>query len=57
MLIVFPAKVPIQRAMVDQELLSSSEKQWLTEHNNLCKKVLLPLVEHDKRARKYLMKQ
>ncbi|KAK4051449.1 hypothetical protein OIV83_002933 [Microbotryomycetes sp. JL201] len=49
--------VPIQTKMVDWSLLSSDEKRWLKEHNKECRRKLMPLVEHDKRAVRYLRSQ
>ncbi|KAK4057144.1 hypothetical protein OIO90_001639 [Microbotryomycetes sp. JL221] len=49
--------VPIQTKMVEWTLLGRQEKEWLREHNDKCKRVLLPLIKGDKRAIKYLSKQ
>jgi Xaa-Pro aminopeptidase len=50
-------QVPIQSKMVDWALLNHVERKWLRDHNALCRKKLLPLVEGDKRAVKYLKRQ
>lgn len=49
--------VPIQTRMVDWALLSKEEKGWLKAHNDTCRKSLMPLIKHDKRAVKYLSRQ
>lgn len=50
-------QVPIQKSLVDWELLSSREKQWLKSHNNSCKQAILPLIQNDRRAVKWLKRQ
>ncbi|CDZ98370.1 creatinase aminopeptidase [Phaffia rhodozyma] len=51
-------RVPILPSLVDKSLLSLAEKQWLKNHNELCKKDLMPLLtdEGDGLARKFLGK-
>ncbi|KAM0789169.1 hypothetical protein ACM66B_000017 [Microbotryomycetes sp. NB124-2] len=50
-------RVPIQTKMIEWESLSREEKKWIKEHNDECRRALMPLVKHDKRAVKYLNKQ
>ncbi|GAA6006111.1 hypothetical protein JCM11491_002034 [Sporobolomyces phaffii] len=49
--------VPIQTKMVDFSLLSKEETQWLKLHNESCRAKLGPLLNHDKRALKWLARQ
>ncbi|GJN92494.1 hypothetical protein Rhopal_005524-T1 [Rhodotorula paludigena] len=48
--------VPIQTRMVEWGLLSREERKWLEEHNRTCRDKLLPLVQDDKRAVRWLKK-
>jgi Xaa-Pro aminopeptidase len=51
--------VPIQASLVDFTLLSKEEAQWLKDHNDLCIKEVMPLLNRtgDEKARKWLKKQ
>lgn len=48
--------MPIQTRMVEWGLLSREERKWLEEHNRTCRDKLLPLVQDDKRAVRWLKK-
>jgi Xaa-Pro aminopeptidase len=52
-------KVPIATNLVDFGLLSPVERKWLKDHNELCRKALLPLLRgpDDAEARRWLKKQ
>jgi Xaa-Pro aminopeptidase len=52
-------RVPIQASLVDFTLLSKEEAQWLKDHNDLCIKEVMPLLNRtgDEKARKWLKKQ
>lgn len=50
-------QIPIQKSLVDFKLLSASEKKWLEEHNEACRKAVLPLLGDDKRAIRWLKRQ
>lgn len=51
--------MPIATNLVDSSLLSPVEHKWLKDHNELCKKALLPLLDgpSDAEARKWLKRQ
>lgn len=48
---------PMQTKLVDKELLSKKEVQWLNDYNAKVKKTLLPLVKDDKRTVAWLEKE
>ncbi|WFD04341.1 Xaa-Pro aminopeptidase [Malassezia obtusa] len=50
-------RVPINTKMIDFGLLSRDEKVWLRLHNELVKRDLLPMVQHDPRAVRWLRRQ
>ncbi|WFC97318.1 Xaa-Pro aminopeptidase [Malassezia yamatoensis] len=50
-------RVPISTKMIDFRLLNDNEKIWLYKHNALCRHELLPMVEHDARATRWLQRQ
>lgn len=50
-------RVPIDRKMVDEKLLSREERRWLKEHNEGCKRELREELKYDRRALKWLMRQ
>lgn len=50
-------QVPIQKSLVDMKLLSERERQWLLQHNESVKKTMLPLLQNDKRAMRWLKRQ
>jgi Xaa-Pro aminopeptidase len=49
--------VPIQTRMVQENMLSKEEKEWLREHNYACLKALEGLLRDDKRALKWLRRE
>lgn len=49
--------VPIQTKMVNPDVLSKEEKQWIKDHNRRCLEVLEPYLREDKRALSYLKKE
>lgn len=50
-------RVPIDRRMVDEPLLSPAERRWLQEHNDMVCRDVLPLVRDDRRAVRWLRRQ
>lgn len=52
-------RVPIQASLVDFDLLSKEEAQWLKEHNDQCIREVMPLLNRtgDEKARKWLKEQ
>ncbi|KAI0066177.1 Creatinase/aminopeptidase [Artomyces pyxidatus] len=49
--------VPIQTKMVQESMLSKEEKDWIRDHNRSCLAQLEPLLQHDKRALKWLRRE
>lgn len=50
-------RVPISTKLVVWNMLSPTEKAWLTTHNELVKRDILPLIQHDPRAVRWLQRQ
>lgn len=52
-------RVPIQTDLVDYELMTQDEKTWLKEHNEQCKREVMPLLNRpgDEKARQWLERQ
>lgn len=49
--------VPIQSSLCDLKLMSKEERNWLKDHNDDCRRKLLPFLKDDKRARAWLKRQ
>ncbi|KAG7089647.1 hypothetical protein E1B28_011309 [Marasmius oreades] len=50
-------RVPIDTRMVKRELLTTDERRWLKDHNDMCLKDLTPLLKNDKCAMEWLERQ
>ncbi|KAN0060966.1 hypothetical protein ACQY0O_006700 [Thecaphora frezii] len=50
-------QVPIATNLVDHRLLNAEEAKWLKEHNEGVKRKLLPLIQDDRRAVRWLRRQ
>lgn len=46
--------VPFGRRLMEQSLLSSSEKQWINNYHQECRNVLEPLLDQDAQALSWL---
>lgn len=51
------AVVPIDWQLVDENLLSPAEHDWLLQHNETAKAKLLPRILHDPVAVRWLLRQ
>jgi Xaa-Pro aminopeptidase len=50
-------RVPIQTRMVEENMLSKEEKEWLRKHNRQCLHSLEDLLQDDKRALDWLRRE
>ena len=50
---------PIQRKLIDVDLLSPDDIAWLDDYHRECRDSLMPFLEKrgDERARKYLLRE
>ncbi|KAF9267658.1 Creatinase/aminopeptidase [Marasmius fiardii PR-910] len=49
--------VPIHTVMVEGDLLTREEKEWLKEHNDLCLTVLSPYLQDDQEALRWVKRE
>lgn len=49
--------MPIQTRMIDWDLMTRADRDWIIQHNRTCAEKLMPLVKGDKRAEKWLKRQ
>jgi len=50
-------QIPIDKRLVKWSLMEKTERKWLKDHNRQCRDILLPLLNTDKRARRWLRRQ